>query len=117
MADASPSAQPEFHPGAIERRAAVRYACVLETACRSLAGSADVRWPARVRDISATGICLLVSRRFEPGSLLAIDLSSDFASAPLARVVRVNWQADGDWALGCAFVTRLSDEELRTLLE
>jgi hypothetical protein len=118
MADTNGSAQPDPRPAPGDRRAAVRYACELETSCRSVAGSREVPWPARVRDISLTGICILVSRRFEPGTLLAVDLQNAAAELPstlIGRVVRVNRQADGDWALGCVFATPLSEEELHTL--
>jgi hypothetical protein len=119
MSEASRSEPGNPGPAPSERRAAVRHACRLDTSCRSVAGIHDVRWPARLRDVSTTGLCLLVSRRFEPGTLLEIDVQNAAGDAPstlVARVVRVNRQAGGDWAVGCAFATPLSEAELAALV-
>ncbi len=118
MGDSSDSVPPDSRPAPAERRAAVRHACQLDTSCRSVTGGRDVPWPARVRDISLTGLCLVVSRRFEPGTLLSVDVQAaagDFPSTLLAHVVRVSGLTGGDWALGCVFATPLSEDELQAL--
>src|SRR5205814_2331971 len=76
------------------------------------------KWMARVRDISTGGLCLVLSRRFERGAGLAIEVPGADGESPstlLARVMHVRAEAGGGWALGCAFVSPLSDEELEAL--
>src|SRR5262249_13524870 len=46
----------------------------LEAFCRSVAAVKDDPWPARVRDLSTGSIGLHLTRRFEPGTLLVIEL-------------------------------------------
>ena len=36
----------------------------------------EINWPVQVTDVSRNGIGMRVERRFEPGSLLEIDLQS-----------------------------------------
>ncbi len=85
----------------------------------SARGGDDLKWEARVRDVSAGGLCLVLRRRFEPGASLAIEMpgtDKEPGSTVFARVVRVKAEAGGAWALGCKFVSVLGDDELRPLL-
>src|SRR2546426_281781 len=102
-------------PG-LERRAWVRYPCSFEASCHSIASAADVLWSAKVVDISAGGLRLVVSRRFEVGTVLRLEIHSGLQAAPwafLARVIHARPQTGGDWALGCAFARELDEEDLR----
>jgi hypothetical protein len=77
-------------------------------------------WPAKVRDLSAGGIGLSVGRRFEPGTVLLVELiASDEESAlPVpVRVVHATPEGGDRWILGCAFRRTLDDEKLRALLK
>jgi hypothetical protein len=70
-----------------------------------------------VKDISEGGVGLLLPRRFEPGTLLIVQL--DPSTAPhavymLARVVRIAAQGDGNWLAGCTFIGELSGQELQS---
>ncbi len=58
----------------VERRVAVRYPSEREASCLPVARTKEKSWSAKLQDISATGICLKASRRFEPGTLLMIEL-------------------------------------------
>ena len=117
-------AAPVSKPTVSERRAWIRYQSNLETVCEPIsalsAEEAASGWPAKVRDISAGGVGLSVGRRFEPGSVLLIELTSgeDETSyvAPV-RVVHATLDGDGRWILGCAFTRRLDDEQMRSLLK
>ena len=85
----------------------------------SARGGDDLKWEARVRDVSAGGLCLVLRRRFEPGASLAIEMpgtDQEPGSTVFARVVRVKAEGGGAWALGCKFVSVLGDDELRPLL-
>lgn len=101
-----------------ERRAAERFACCLKSTCRPVGGEKRARWKAKVRDISASGIGLLLTRRFEPGSVLRLELrdaAPEVLSTLLARVVRIQQQAPRRWIAGCQLACRLSLNELRDL--
>jgi PilZ domain-containing protein len=106
----------------IERRAWVRYPTRLETSCKPLTvRQPDEGWClAQVRDISVAGIGLVLSRRFEPGMILTIDLprtSPRFSPMLLARVVHATEQREGEWVIGCEFANHLSPEDLRVYVE
>jgi hypothetical protein len=102
-------------PAHAERRASERQLCALETSCFPATGAQNT-WPARVIDISTTGVGLLLERRFEPGALLSFRLegrSEGQSYNALARVVRVTRQAAGHWLLGCAFLDELDPTRVR----
>lgn len=101
-------------------RVSERHACDVHTSCQppSFGSGAEEKWDGTIRNISTGGISLVLSRRFERGAGLAIELPGPAQSATvLARVIHVKPQPDGGWMLGCAFVSPLSDEELRSLLK
>jgi hypothetical protein len=108
---------PQTSPG--DRRAYVRQECNLNVFSQPGEGRLDhVWWPATVRNISPGGIGLVLSRPFEVGTLLAMELPSSTQSGGhkfFARVRHATPHRDG-WLLGCAFVTKLSPEEIAALL-
>jgi hypothetical protein len=111
-------AEDESAAGA-ERRAAARIGCRLEGLCRPLQGREGDEWQARVRNLSAGGICLLLSRRFEPGALLLVELPAGGAGATrtlVARVIYVVPHVRAGWSIGCRLAQGLNPEELRELL-
>jgi serine/threonine protein kinase len=108
-----------------ERRAAVRYECTLPTCCtinQSLhpdMTECRIQFNARVCDLSVSGIGLVLSRRFEPRSVLTVDLTSsagDMKRTREMRVVRVALAGREGWFLAGIFTENLSKEELRRLL-
>jgi hypothetical protein len=67
-----------------------------------------------VRDISKKGIGLLLPRRFERGTGLAIELPDGNAGntrTVFARVINVR-PYSGQWILGCAFASEIAEESL-----
>jgi serine/threonine protein kinase len=109
----------------IERRSAVRYDCSLSSSCtidQSLHdGAAEncAQYEAHVCDLSVTGIGLLLSRRFEPGSLLSVNLESGDGCVKRSReirVVRVARAEGSRWFLAGKLSESLSKEELRLFL-
>jgi hypothetical protein len=111
----------QFDPSVLrERRAWVRFGCELKGNCQPITQlEAGNRWPAQVWDVSNGGVGLRLSRRFEPGTLLAIDLAAgpdDICTLPLSRVRRVTAQGNY-WLLGCSWPDELSADDLRGLLE
>jgi hypothetical protein len=79
----------------------------------------EMRWSASIRDISQGGVRLHVSRRFEKGTPLAIELPGNHERDPsvvFVKVLHVRAQEDGTWALGCKFISELGEDELQRLL-
>jgi hypothetical protein len=96
----------------------VRFPCDVETVCYSSDTAPGERVPARVLNISAGAVGLLLPCDFSPGSLLRLQLPSAGAAEAglLLRVVRVLPHTDSCWFLGCEFSERLSDDEVEALL-
>jgi serine/threonine protein kinase len=108
-----------------ERRASVRYCCDLDTACNLQVSvhpdevELQEQWQGTVRDLSVGGIGLLLARRFEPGTLLTVELRSSDRSLTRSlqiRVTHVKRSGRGRWFVGAAFTEKLGKEELRKLL-
>ncbi len=102
-----------------DRRAATRFTSAKECPCQALSSEKDVRWAAEVKDVSADGIGLLMNRRFEPRTVLTLEIpAKDHAAAHrlLIRVVRVQPMAKRRWLVGCVFAMRLGEEEVRTMI-
>jgi serine/threonine protein kinase len=107
-----------------ERRAAVRYPCDLDTDCEHKIsihadGEDQNSWEATVRDLSVRGIGLILARRFEPGTVLAVRIQTSDGRAGQwleMRVKRVEEAGRERWFIGGSLAKPLSKEELRGLL-
>jgi hypothetical protein len=74
---------------------------------------------ARVRDLSRTGVGLLSSAPFEPGTTLLLRLQSrhDSRSVSLqARVVHCALHYSGHWIVGCQLDQPLTPDRLKALI-
>jgi hypothetical protein len=102
-----------------EHRIWVRYSSSPDTPLQ--AGSEQVSWSAQIQDISRGGVNLLGNHPFDPGTVLKIDLPllSDavIPATILAKVVHASAKPNGVWALGCAFIKELREEELQAILK
>lgn len=101
-----------------ECRVHVRFAHALRSTCRPL-GREGGAWTARARDVSRTGIALVMEREVRVGTVLVValdSLSGRFARPNLMRVVRVRRELGKGWLAGCTFVTPLSDADVEALL-
>lgn len=97
----------------------VRFPCNVETACYAADAAPGEQSPARIVNISAGGMGLLLPCEFGAGTLLRLDLERTAAreAGPLLlRVVRATARPAGDWLLGCEFADPLRDDELYALL-
>jgi hypothetical protein len=77
-------------------------------------------WPAQLVDISTNGVGLVLSRRFEPGTPLIVEVHDDAGenlAMLLARVVRVAPGGQGGWHLGCSLIKPLEENYLRSLVQ
>jgi hypothetical protein len=106
-------------PGA-ERRGAVRYVGNRALLCDVMGGEPGERWTARIHDVSATGIGLLLSRGPERGTILTLRFRPPTADVvpPLeACVIHATRENPvGLFVVGCAFARELSPEEMQALL-
>jgi hypothetical protein len=99
-----------------ERRVWLRYAAELNTRCAEVGDDGETGIAAQVADISHGGLKVIASCRFEPGTVLSVELpavSGESSLAVLACVVRAQPHGDKDWAMGCRFSGELSDEQLQ----
>jgi serine/threonine protein kinase len=91
-------------PRGAERRRARRYPARRRTSCRPLSRGHDSPWHGEVVDISETGLCLQLERRFEPGTMLTLFLNgegdSDERRPVLVRVMWVQKKSAKTWHLG-----------------
>ena len=117
-----PSAAKEIVAGAVsspERREASRFPCSARGNCQPVtATEAGNCWPVEAVNISVGGIGVLLSRRFEPGTLLALELSRESNESvylPLARVCRATPNGP-HWLLGCVWQGLLGTEDMQSLV-
>ncbi|HYV40135.1 MAG TPA: PilZ domain-containing protein [Gemmataceae bacterium] len=111
-------------PGTLKRPSAnqrvyVRYQCAPASAGRlKLEGQEWQR--AWVLDLCLSGVGLLISRSVEVGLEVVIHLAAAAEKKILelpARVCHATLQPDGDWVVGCEFVSKLTDDLLDALLQ
>src|SRR4051812_28109163 len=96
--------------GRFECRVYPRLSCELSGTCQpaSARGSDESRWAAVVRNISQGGALLLLRRRYEPGTALALELPVLGGQEPCtiyAKVLQVTPDGKGTWTLRCQFVS------------
>lgn len=111
-------------PRGADRRASVRYPCSedgfsLDNSCRPIGTERKEAWAAVVRDMSTGGIGLHVNRRFEPTTLLVVELQDVDQSTTrtlLVRVMRVQKEDRTGWILGCEFIHKMTEAELLALM-
>ncbi|MCI0738088.1 MAG: serine/threonine protein kinase [Gemmataceae bacterium] len=100
-----------------ERRIMKRYTSRRKTACQPTERSVTAPWVGKVVNISTTGLCLELRRRFEPGTLLTVDLNGD-ESKRRSLMVCVKWVKQlsrNSYQLGCQHDQPLCDFEVREL--
>jgi len=98
-----------------------RHPCGLPSSCQPAAtfGKDDLKWSATIDDISIGGVGLILNRRFEKGTGLAIELPGNGKNGSyvvLAKVMNIQKHGDSAWLLGCKFVSELSEDEVRRLV-
>jgi PilZ domain len=103
----------------IDRRARLRFVVNPATARHLVAAVGDTFWPARVLDLSTSGIRLSLRRRFEPGTSVLLELANGrrvFSCVLALRVLHVAEQPNGAYILGGEFGRKLTQKELMDLL-
>ena len=103
-----------------DQRTWVRFPCKINASYHRLKEEKTTLKPAKVLDISASGIGLVVTEAMDVGTLLSLHITSlnGGASLPiLISVVRVTSHQEQEWLLGCNFLRELSDRELIPFLK
>ena len=100
-----------------EKRRAVRYPCDREVRCVS----EGIQEPltGRLRNLSASGLGLVVASRIEPGEALLIEVEDPLEVDPriiAVTVVHARPMPIHGWFLGCALALELADGDLRTIV-
>jgi hypothetical protein len=99
-----------------ERRAHGRVLCDLETTCHPVGRGHGQPVTVRVKNVSRSGVALLVPRAFRSGELVSVSLpgmGDDAATEVLACVVRCDPADEGKWEVGCTFSSSLTDADFR----
>jgi hypothetical protein len=81
--------------------------------------SFQFQW-ALVRDLTASGMGLVLSGPLEPKDMVAIEFQSwsgKLSIIKTAQVRHVTQMPEGSWLVGCLFSTPLSAEEVTNLIE
>ena len=103
-------------PTESERRTAARHASTLRIACYPAGGGLAERRTARVRNVSKTGIGLILDRNWQPGQALILELPlGEGVRQARARVVHATSQPGGCFLVGCTLDQSLSDADVQAL--
>ena len=82
----------------------MRHACNLETSPHLIAALGSDFYLAKVRNISPEGVSLVLTRYFEPGTMLSVDLidkrTNHFADTLHVEVLYTLEHPTGEWLLG-----------------
>jgi hypothetical protein len=102
-----------------DRRASERFPIGRDTQCQFVSPVVEDFGPVRIQNVSTEGVGMLLTRKVEVGSLLALGVTNTakgFARTWLVRVVHVTEQAGGSYLVGGTFTTPLTYEELTALV-
>lgn len=102
-------------PAGAERRVQVRHAY----ACDAPYRSNDHFGTARICDLSAGGIGMLLARQLMPGRLVTVELPDPARNSwrlKTLRVVHAAPKSAGQWLVGSMFTKALTTDELAAIL-
>jgi hypothetical protein len=106
---------PKLHS---DRRKDARHQACRQTFC-CFQGDVEneMWWHGAIRDVSRTGVGLVLSRPASPGSALTVDLHEAHAVLTRKAVARVAHcrKINGGWFVGCTLLRPLAAEEYRLL--
>ena len=101
-----------------DRRASERMPVTAGTTCSFAGQVAEELAGARVRDVSLEGLGLVLIRKVDIGTLLAVNLANptkNFVKTVIIRVAHVT-SVPGGYLVGGAFTAPLTIEELTTIV-
>ena len=107
---------PQGPPPEGERRVAPRQSSTLRIACYPAGSGLLERRMARIRNVSRTGIGLIVDRPWHQGLAVILELpAEDGVRSARARIVHSTSQPGGTFLVGCVFDNQLTDAEVQAL--
>jgi hypothetical protein len=113
------SLEPVEQAPPIDRRGSERHALEPGSAWLAVRDDRPDQPPAPVRDISMTGLALVLREPLRPGSVLVVSLQNEqkrLARLLPVRVMHATQASTDEWVVGCQFVRRLTFPELQALL-
>jgi PilZ domain-containing protein len=88
----------------------------LRITCYPVGGGLTERRNARVRNVSKTGIGLVLDRHWQPGTALVLELPlAEGIRLTRGRVVHAASRPGGCFLVGCMFDQQLADDEVQAL--
>lgn len=102
-----------------DERSFVRFPCPTKATYQFVNAPDRKAGTAKVLNLSPKGLALLVPETIEVGTLLSLELQSLSGTTKvtrLASVTRLIPQQAGEWSVGCNFISRLTDQEMLSLL-
>src|SRR5262249_41954365 len=105
-------------PSEEERRRARRYPSIVPVRCATVDNFRN-RIRGLLRDVSTTGALMRLPRRFEPGTLVVVEVLGEQEKVTQTVVVTVRWVkkvAAKEWTLGCSFDKEIAETDLNALL-
>jgi|SRR5581483_1337253 len=107
----------KVRPAPPDKRTWMRFPTNIKATYQKIGDAEQLAYSARVLNLSASGIGLLVKDAIETGALLSLDLVGASASRTiLACVVHATTHGNDELALGCNFIRELGEEDLQALL-
>lgn len=109
---------PAPQAAAADQRAAERFPVNAGTTCPFAGPVAEDLGPVRILNVSMAGVGLRVTRRVEPGTLLAVALTNPakgFVKTVLVRVAHATAEPGG-WVVGGTFLSPLAYQEMTALV-
>ena len=100
-----------------ERRVWLRHTANLNILCTQVGDELESAVSGVLRSISRGGMQMIAPRRFEPGSILSVELADsrdENGFAVLAWVVRAQPHGESEWTMACRFSSELDDDQLQT---
>jgi hypothetical protein len=99
-----------------ERRAAPRLPSRVKIVCYPAGAGLSERRQVRVDNVSRTGIAVIADRRWEPGTVLVVELPVEEGySSTKARVIHATSKLGGCFLIGCALDVPLTDAQVQAL--
>jgi hypothetical protein len=102
-----------------ERRAWIRYPRRLTSIWQLFGCRQEEAWSATLFDLSQTGVGVIINRSFPPATVLTVRLqtgSRQFSKTMLVRVKHCSARGNDEWLVGCTFVVKLKESELKELI-
>lgn len=118
--DLEPFGARRLKPAPEDQRTWIRFPCHAQATYQPVKAPEGAPVPAKVYNISANGVALVVDQPHELGTLLSLELrdaSGEFHLGMLACIVRISARAKPEWVLGCNLIRELTGHELKALLQ